>query len=246
MPGGDLLGRTRNPFCALAAALAISALGASVVRADPPHGAKAAIAALDRGDNDAAVRLFSELLLYGSPDRSGREFAYAKRAEALLAMGRYGDAAADAKRALALRPGDAEALEVRNKALALAMAPAPPFPPRRDTSDALNAKVRTGLDAVAARNRAAFETYQAQMADYDAKKAAIEVQAKADNEAYAADLAAHQAEVDDLARKNAAAIADWKGRVAACKSGDRSQCAHRSAGEGDQGAPGQPPEPMKP
>ena len=227
------------------AALAVLALAAGAARADPPRDAKAGLEALNRGDNDGAIRLFTQALLYGSSLRSDREFVYVKRAEAFLAAGRDVDAAADARRALALNPRDAEAIAVRDKAGRLAAA-APTLAPFRDPSDALNAKVKTGLDAVAARNRAAFESYQAQMADYEARKAAIEAQTKADDEAYAASLAAHQAEVDELARKNAADIADWKRRVEACKSGDRSQCAHRSAGEEGPGAPAPPPDRVTP
>ncbi len=224
---------------ASAAALAALAMVAGGAWADPPQGAKVAIEALNRGDNDTAVRLFSQALLYGSPARADRAFAYVKRAEAFLAMGRNGDAAADAKRALALNPRDPEAIEVRRKAQALATTAA--TAPLNDASDALNAKIKTRLDAVAARNRAAFETYQTQMADYEAKKAAIAEQTKANDEAYAASLAAHQAQVDEVARKTAADMADWQRRVAACKSGDRSQCAHRPPDGKSQGAPEQPP-----
>jgi len=227
--------RTLNLPVAVFAVLALITSGAW---ADPPRDARAGLEALNRGDNDGAIRLFTQALLYGSSLRSDREFVYVKRAEALLATGRGADATADAKRALALNPRDAEAIEVRDKARPQAAASA--AAPFRDPSDALNTKIKTGLDAVAARNRAAFETYQTQMADYEAKKAAIEEQTKANDELYAASLVAHQAQVDELARKNVADIADWHRRVEACKSGDRSQCAHRSAGE--SGPPGQPPE----
>ncbi len=228
------------------AAFAALAMAAGAAWADPPQGAKAALEALNRGDNDTAVRLFSQALLYGSPARADRAFAYVKRAEAFLAMGRQGDAAADARRALALNPRDAEALGVRRKAQAPAQATTAAPAPLKDPSDALNARIKTGLDAVAARNRAAFETYQTQMADYQAKKAAIAEQAKANDEAYAASLAAHQAQVDELARKAAADMADWQRRVAACKKGDRSQCAHRPANGKDQAAPEQPSGPAAP
>lgn len=72
-----------------------------------------------------------------------------------------------------------------------------------------------GPGVVEARNRAAFESYQARLADYKAKEAAYQADKKAREEAYAASLAAHQSRV-----------ADWEARVKACKSGDRSQCAH--------------------
>ncbi|MGI9169895.1 MAG: hypothetical protein ACR2FH_06925, partial [Caulobacteraceae bacterium] len=183
------------------------------------------------GDNAEAARLFTQALLYGSTARLDREFAYVKRAEAFLAQGRYGDAAADANRALALNPRDAEALGVRDRARPAAAVPGG----RRDASDTLNAKVRAGLDAVAARNRAAFQAYQSQLADYEARKAAIEAQKNADAAAYAASVAARQAQIDEDARKSAADLADWKRRVEACKAGDRSQCAHRPVVEKSAG-----------
>jgi hypothetical protein len=137
-------------------------------------------------------------------------------------------ALADAGRALALNPRDAEAVEVRGKAQTLAKASRPPAAAPAspgDASDALNAKVKAGLDAVGARNRAAFETYQAQMADYQAKTAAAQADEKAARDAYAASLAAHQAQVEAVAQKRAADMADWEARVRACQSGQRSQCA---------------------
>ncbi|MGI8840483.1 MAG: hypothetical protein ACR2F8_06865 [Caulobacteraceae bacterium] len=234
-------GRGRNRRAALTLAAVVVLTGGPVL-ADPPAGAKGGLEALNRGDNAEAVRLFTQALLYGSAARPDREFAYAKRAEAFLAEGRYGDAAADANRALALNPRDAEAVAVRDKARPLAAA----RPAGKDASDVLNAKIRARLDAVAARNRAAFQAYQAQMADYEAKKAAIAEQAKANDAAYAAALAAHQAEVDEMARKTAADMADWQRRVAACKAGDRSQCAHPPAGEREQGAPQQAPASVTP
>ncbi|MDQ2860787.1 MAG: hypothetical protein M3T55_08685 [Pseudomonadota bacterium] len=233
--------RTLNLPVAVFAVLALTAGGAW---ADPPRDARAGLEALNRGDNDEAIRLFTQALLYGSSLRPDREFVYVKRAEALLATGRGADATADTMRALALNPRDAEAIEVRDKARPPAAASA--AAPFRDPSDALNAKIKTGVDAIAARNRAAFETYLAQVADYEAKKAAIAEQTKANDEAYAASLVAHQAQVDELARKNATDIADWKRRVEACKSGDRSQCAHRSAGEQGPGAPAPPPDSVTP
>jgi len=213
-------------------ALAVLALLAGPALADPPAGAKAGLEALSRGDNDAAVRLFTQFLLYGGPARADRELAYVKRAEAFLALGRNGDALADARRAVALDPRNAEALEVRGKAQALAAArPAATPAPAGDPSDALNAKVKTGLDAVGARNRAAFADYQAKMADYESAKAAIEADKKAADEAYAASLAAHQAQIEALDHKRAADMADWEARVKACEGGDRSQCAKAAPGE---------------
>jgi hypothetical protein len=212
----------RSCFLAAWAALALIA---GPARADPPAAAKAGLEALSRGDNDAAVRLFSEALLYGGLARSGRELVYVKRSEALLAMGRTDEALADARRALALNPADAEAVEVRNKSQPVASTAPAALAAFKEPSDPLNAGVKARLNAIESRNKAAFETYQAQMADYHAKVAAIEAEKKSNDEAYAASLAAHQAEVEALKQKHAADMADWERRVQACKSGDRSQCA---------------------
>jgi tetratricopeptide (TPR) repeat protein len=207
--------------------------------APPPGSAEAGLEAMGRGDNEAAVHEFTQALLYGSQARSDRELAYVKRAEAFLALRRNSDALADARRALALDPGDAEALEVRGDALAAAGARPSfaPAPAKDASSDVLNAKVKAGLDAVAARNAAAYEAYQAQSAAYEARLAAIEADKKAGEEAYAASLAAHQARIEAMEQQRAAIMADWEARVVACKSGDRSKCAPPPSAQKDQGAP---------
>jgi len=209
----------------LSVTLAALALVVGQALADPPQGEKAGLEALSRGDNDAAVRLFTQVLLYGSPARADRELAYVERAQAFLALGRDSDALADAGRALALNPRDVEAMGIRDKARVRARASPPVARFPGDASDALNAKVKAGLDAVGARNRAAFETYQAQMADYQAKTAAAQADEKAARDAYEASLAARQAQVEALDQQRAAAMTDWEARVRACQGGQRSQCA---------------------
>jgi hypothetical protein len=102
-------------------------------------------------------------------------------------------------------------------ALVVMCATATAQPTARDASDALNDKVRANAEAVAARNRAKLEKFEAETADFEAKKAA-------DQTAYAASLAAFQAEVDAQARKYAAQKAEWKARVHACVNGDRARC----------------------
>jgi hypothetical protein len=86
-------------------------------------------------------------------------------------------------------------------------------------ADALNGQVNAHNDSIAAHNQAALD-------DYNAKLAAIAAQKQADADAYAAQLAARQAALDAQKQQYAAAIADWQARVAACKAGDRSKCAH--------------------
>lgn len=210
----------RRPLAACAAL----ALVAGQAWAIQPSGAKAGLEALNRGDNDVAIRLFTQALLYGGLARSDRELAYVKRAEAFLATGRTSDALADARRALVLNPADAEAIDVRNKSQTVATTSATVA--AGDASDALNAKVKAKLDAIEARNRAAFQRYQTQLADYEAKKAAYEAEKRANEDAYAASLTAHQALVKALEQESAANVAEWEKRVPSCRDGNQSQCAH--------------------
>lgn len=95
----------------------ILALTAWPALADALSDAQAGMAALTRGDNAEAIRLFTQALnakagLKG-PDR---ELAYVKRAEARLAAGQRDLAAADAAKALKLNPEDSEARAVGEKA----------------------------------------------------------------------------------------------------------------------------------
>lgn len=220
----------RAPGLSLLAALVSLAVvtGASAASGSPQT--RAALDALARGDNETAARLFTEILLYGAPSRVDRELAYAKRAEAFMALGRSGDAAADARRALALDPRDAEAQAVRDKAAAATptatMAPKAIAAASAEPSDVLNAKIKANLDAVESRNKAAFDKYQADVAAYEAQKAVIAAKAKADQDAYAAGLGAHDAQVRALADQQAAAMAAWRRRVADCARGVYSQCGH--------------------
>ncbi len=203
-------------FVLLGALLPLVALGA---------GSGAATSAT-RGGGPAAIRRVTDYLLYGGGSRAQRERAYVARAKAYLAIDRPADALADAHAALAIDPRDAEARAILNEAEATGALTAPaPRAAGGDPSDALNAQVLAKAQAVAARNRAAFAAHQAQQAEYEAATAKIAADAQAANAAYAAAQAAHQAEVDALDKQHAADMAAWQARVAACKHGDRSQCA---------------------
>ena len=103
----------------------------------------------------------------------------------------------------------------------LATAPAKPLaPPVSATAPAavastegdadLNSRVKAQLDAIDARNAA-------RAAEFEAAK-------KATSDAYAAQVAAYQAQVQETERKRQADLDAWKARVAACKAGDVSQC----------------------
>lgn len=74
----------------------------------------------------------------------------------------------------------------------------------------LNARVKAGLEQIDARNAA-------RTAEFEAAK-------KATADAYAAQIAAYQAQVQETERKRQADLEAWKARVAACKAGDTSQC----------------------
>ena len=74
---------------------------------------------------------------------------------------------------------------------------------------------------VAAQNNAVTAQNQANQANYDAQVAAVAAQTQAQQQAYDAQLAAANA----AQAQYQANVAAWQAAVAACKAGDRSQCA---------------------
>lgn len=91
-----------------------------------------------------------------------------------------------------------------------ATAPAPAAVASTEGDADLNSRVKAQLDAIDARNAA-------RAAEFEAAK-------KATSDAYAAQVAAYQAQVQETERKRQADLDAWKARVAACKAGDVSQC----------------------
>jgi hypothetical protein len=84
---------------------------------------------------------------------------------------------------------------------------------------ALNAKVTAANAAVDARNAEAKARYEAAVAATEAAYAKAQAE-------YQAKLAELKGQNEDVQRKYASAMDDWKVRVAACKAGDKTQCAH--------------------
>ncbi|HEY2179964.1 MAG TPA: hypothetical protein VGH15_15445 [Caulobacteraceae bacterium] len=186
---------------ALLAAGAAVALMAGAASADPLSDAKAGLAALNSGDNTAAVRLFTTALDSNRLVRADRELAFVKRSEAWLAMEDATRALGDANRALDLDPQDKEATAARDRAQAILAAPA-------------------SAVAVATPAPEAGKTltdYSAAVAKYDAEK-----QAAAD--AYAKELAAHDAAAKEAEARHEAELAAWKEKVAVCQA-DPAKCA---------------------
>jgi tetratricopeptide (TPR) repeat protein len=105
-------------FGAAVAVLTLGAAANAAPAAHKPHDsladAQAGQAAIDRGDNAAAIPLFSKALS-GKLSTSDRELALVKRGEAYLATGQRPLALQDARAALALQPTDNEALSLRDK-----------------------------------------------------------------------------------------------------------------------------------
>ncbi|MGH7025203.1 MAG: CC_3452 family protein [Caulobacteraceae bacterium] len=188
------------------AATAVLALAAAV-RADPLDDAKAGLAALDKGDDAAAIRLFTQALDAGSLSRSDEELAHVKRAEAFLASGEAGKALADANRALDIDPRDAEAVAALGRAQAK-LNPAPKAP------------VEPGASGASA---------------YDHVLARYEAQKQADADAYAQRVAAYDAKVRAQETTQEAELAAWRADVLACKAGDVSKCGSAAQG-GSAGA----------
>jgi tetratricopeptide (TPR) repeat protein len=92
--------------------------------ADGIADGNAGLQALDKGDYDQAIALFTHALTDRRLAVADREFAYVSRAKAELAKGQQVAAAADFRTALRLKPDDADAKD----GLQQASAPARPAP----------------------------------------------------------------------------------------------------------------------
>ncbi|MGH7023143.1 MAG: hypothetical protein ACREEB_06070 [Caulobacteraceae bacterium] len=88
-------------------------------------------------------------------------------------------------------------------------------PPTPDA--ALNGQNKTLNEGIAARNKAAQDAYQAQMAQYETDK-------KASADAYASQMASYNAETAARDQQHAADIAAWRVAVVACHKGDYAKC----------------------
>lgn len=182
-------------------AAAVTALAAGAAFASPLEDAKAGLAALDKGENITAIRLFTAAIDSHKLARSDQELAYVKRAEAYLASHQETPALADANHALDLDPADSEAAATRDRAQAfLTPPPAPAAPAAAKTS---MADYDAAVSSYDAEKKAAADSYAKQMSDYDA-------QVKAENDRHAAELAS------------------WQEDVKACKAGMLSKCGDQS------------------
>ena len=186
---------------AFLAAAAVTALAAGAAFASPLEDAKAGLAALDKGENITAIRLFTTAIDSHKLARSDQELAFVKRAEAYLASHQEKSALADANHALDLEPGDAEAAATRDRAQALLTPPPAPADP---------AVVKTS------------------MADYDARVSTYDAEKKAAADAYAKQMADYDAQVKAENDRHAAELATWQDNVKACKAGMMSKCGDQS------------------
>jgi tetratricopeptide (TPR) repeat protein len=177
----------KHAFLAAGAALAV-VLAAGSVWADPLSDAKDGLAALNKGDNPEAVRLFTAALASGRLTRADSELAYVKRGEAFLAMQDATRALGDSNHALDLDPRDAEAAANRDRAQALLTTPQAPVMAAAPVAPASDAAAET------------LARYNTAMAKYDAEK-------KAAADAYDAEVSRHNTE-----------MAAWTAHVAACQA----------------------------
>lgn len=188
---------------AFLAAAAVTVLAAGAVFASPLDDAKSGLAALDKGENLTAIRLFTAALDSHQLKRTDQELAYVKRAEAYLASHQEKSALADANRALDLDPSDTEAGAARDRAQALLAPPPAPVQASGETAGQAKAEYDARVANYEAEKKAAADGYAKQMSDYDA-------QVKATNDRHAAELAA------------------WQDDVKACKAGMLSKCGGQS------------------
>ena len=106
----------RRSICLLTVASVLALSGP--VLADGIADGNAGVQALNRGDYDGAIRLFTQALRPGELSGDDREFAYLNRGNAYAAKGDYQHAVADLKEALRLKPDDADAQSSLQAALA--------------------------------------------------------------------------------------------------------------------------------
>jgi tetratricopeptide (TPR) repeat protein len=95
--------------------IAIIAMSVGAARADPLSDAKAGLDALNKGDNDTAIRLLSEAINSGGLASSDLELAHVKRAEAYAAEKNAASASIDLDAAAKLDPNDKEIATVRQQ-----------------------------------------------------------------------------------------------------------------------------------
>lgn len=112
----------RSLWWAAGAAVVLAAGSAS---ANPLDDAKGGMTAFEKGDNPAAVHLFTSAINSHRLLRSDLELAFVKRAEAHVALGEGQAALADAYSALNLDPADNEAIATRDRAQAMLNPAAP-------------------------------------------------------------------------------------------------------------------------
>lgn len=97
-------------------ALALLAF-ASVARAGGVEDGEAGLAALNSGDYDTAIRLFTRAILIGKLSPNDSEFAYLNRGSAFEAKGDHDHALADFQKAVQIKPDDADAQTALRTAL---------------------------------------------------------------------------------------------------------------------------------
>jgi tetratricopeptide (TPR) repeat protein len=77
--------------------------------ADGADDGNRGLQALDQGDNDGAIALFTHAIKYGGLEGDDQEFAYANRGRAYLRKGDYSSAIADLDYARQMKPDDIDA-----------------------------------------------------------------------------------------------------------------------------------------
>ena len=103
--------------------LAFMPLFATAARADGADAGNRGLQALDQGDYDGAIALFTHALKYGQLADEDQEFAYANRGDAYLKKGDLSLAIADLDRARQMKPDDTDA---QNDLIAALQAKIPP------------------------------------------------------------------------------------------------------------------------
>jgi tetratricopeptide (TPR) repeat protein len=147
-------------------------LAAGAANANPLDDAKAGMMAFNKGDNTAAVRLFTSAIDSRKLTRTDQELAYVKRAQAHIALDQGQAALADSYSALKLDPADNEAIATRDRAQAMltpppgATAAAPAEPPSYLKSQAA---YQEALKRYEEQKNSDAKRYDEQLAKYNAE-----------------------------------------------------------------------------
>jgi len=146
-----ILKRQTPQALALMGGALVSLFVATAAWAGPEEDGNAGLTALQQGNYTRAITLFTRALNSGKLSSNDKEFAYSQRGTAYLKAGKVTSAIADFKRALKLKPDDADAQSGLDEAQSQS-ASAPPEPTSRASGARPEQAAQAGMEALNAGN----------------------------------------------------------------------------------------------